>query len=100
MQDVSERTPMRIDKETYLVGAHYSDENIYYNFVLDKVLAQDIDQEKFDAHIKNFTRNRFCSDPDTQILRDYAKHIELHWEYADSQGQILSNFSMSVGACN
>jgi len=99
VSDLTRQLPLRIDKDTYLVSVTYLNNQVYYKYQFDKILAQDIDPEKFRAKMDMYTRNRFCTDPNGAFLRELAPNTKYHWEYADAEGKVLSASSMVAVLC-
>jgi hypothetical protein len=99
VDEIAVQLPMRMNRNTQFSSAIYINDSVYFNYLIESISQSDIDQSKFDERMKVFVHNRFCTDPDMEVFIKYARNIEVHWEYTDAQGVVLSNIAMTAADC-
>lgn len=99
IEEVAKQVPMVIDSHTTLASVGYINESVYFLYQFHSLEAKNIDKELFTKKMAEFSRNNFCTDPNTKLFRTSAREIVVNWKYVDVKGIVISNLSMKGAEC-
>ena len=99
VEGIARQTPIVVDSQTVLTSVIYVNGIVNFLYLFHSLDVHDMDEELFTKKMIEFTRNKFCTDPDAKIFRNLAKDTLVKWTYVDSKGVVVAKISMKGAEC-
>ena len=87
-----------IDDVTRFDNAWIEGADIFYQYSVLGIDNEQFDARKFDQHMSKQLTNDYCIEGDIRNLLELGKN--LHFEYADERGQLITEIVISLASCN